>query len=76
MDPTNLESEFGLLRRVVETSGRSLSFTVVQNLDYPDAWQDMLDLIGEANSEGLRGRGQVIGRPWLRASSPAAMAGR
>lgn len=59
----NMDSEFGLLRRVVEKSGRPLSFTVTQILDHPDCWRQMLGLIDEAQADGVPMKGQVIGRP-------------
>jgi len=59
----SVDAEFGLLRRVVEQSGRPLSFTVTQFLDHPESWRQMLTLIDRAQADGLPIKGQVIGRP-------------
>jgi N-acyl-D-amino-acid deacylase len=58
-----MEPEFGLLRRVAEQSGRPVSFTLAQTLDQPDGWRVGLPLLRQANEDGLRIKGQVIGRP-------------
>ncbi|MGE0776363.1 MAG: amidohydrolase family protein [Sphingomonadaceae bacterium] len=63
IDYDDIDDEFGLLRRLVESSGRPLSFTVSQLIDSPDGWRNALRLIGKANDDGLPIRGQVIGRP-------------
>ena len=59
----DMEQEFDLLRRVSERTGRPVSFTLVQTLDQPDAWKRGLPLLKEASQQGLRMKGQVIGRP-------------
>ncbi len=63
IDYEDVDAEFGLLRRVTEDNGLSLTFTVAQILDNPRGWQRALELIGEANREGVNVKGQVIGRP-------------
>jgi N-acyl-D-aspartate/D-glutamate deacylase len=62
-DTPSLEEEFAMLRRVVEKSGRPLSFTVAQKHDDPEGWRKLLKLIDEAVKDGLPIRGQVAPRP-------------
>jgi N-acyl-D-aspartate/D-glutamate deacylase len=62
-DPVNLETDFALLRRVAEQSGRPLSFTLVQIGDFPNRWTRTLQLVEEANRDGVLVKAQVIGRP-------------
>ncbi|HKP60429.1 MAG TPA: amidohydrolase family protein [Polyangiales bacterium] len=57
------DTEFALLRRVVERSGRPLSFSLVQNSRAPEQWQRMLQQLTAANAAGLPMRAQVCGRP-------------
>ena len=58
-----IDEEIALMRRIVERSGRPLSFTLHQRRSAPEAWRHVLDLLAEANADGLPIRGQVIGRP-------------
>jgi N-acyl-D-aspartate/D-glutamate deacylase len=55
--------DFGLLRRLVERSGRPLSLSLMQTSKAPARWSQILGLIEQANAEGLPIKGQVIGRP-------------
>ena len=55
--------DFDMWRRIVETSGRPLSFSLVQRLDAPERWQSLLHQVDLANSEGLKIIGQVCCRP-------------
>jgi N-acyl-D-aspartate/D-glutamate deacylase len=57
------EEEFAMLRRIVERSGRPLSFSLVQNPRQPNQWRTLLELLTEANDAGLTMRAQVAGRP-------------
>ncbi len=57
------ESEFALLRRLVERSGRPLSFSLVQNLRHPDQYKLLLDRLAAATAQGLPMKAQVCGRP-------------
>jgi N-acyl-D-aspartate/D-glutamate deacylase len=57
------EAEFGLLRRLVERSGRPLTLTLLQRNAFPDEWHQLLDRIDAANAEGHRITGQIRGRP-------------
>lgn len=63
IDQDEVDEEFDLLRRLVERSGRPLSLTVAQLLDSPDTWQTLVHKIDAAQADGLRIRGQLIGRP-------------
>ena len=57
------EEEFAMLRRIVERSGRPMSFSLVQNPRHPNQWRTLLERLSEANDAGLTMRGQVAGRP-------------
>lgn len=63
MDLDKLESEYAMLKRVVERSGRPLSFTLADVLYAPTAWHRGLELLDQAREEGLPIKAQVIGRP-------------
>jgi N-acyl-D-aspartate/D-glutamate deacylase len=57
------EAEFGMLRRIVERSGRPLSFSLTQHARVPTQWRRMLSWLTQANEQGLPMRAQVAGRP-------------
>jgi N-acyl-D-aspartate/D-glutamate deacylase len=54
--------EFALLRRIAETAGRPLSFTITAGVR--EDWADSLDCLTDANREGVEMRGQIIPRPF------------
>jgi N-acyl-D-aspartate/D-glutamate deacylase len=56
-------TEFAMLRRLVEISGRPLSFTLLDISIYPGRWQTLLRELERANRDGLPIRGQVAARP-------------
>ena len=56
-------TEFAMLRRLVELSGRPLSFTLLDISLYPGRWQTLLREVERANRDGLPIRGQVAARP-------------
>ena len=56
-------AEFAMLRRLVERSGRPLSFSLVQADRAPDSWKLLLGLLEDATAAGLPIRAQVCGRP-------------
>src|ERR1700689_3946112 len=56
------DSEFALVRQIVERSGCPLSLSLAQNSRDPDAWRDLLRRIEEAVAEGLPIRAQVAPR--------------
>lgn len=52
-----------LNRKLAQTSGRPVSFTLAQNPQRPDAWREILRDMADANAQGLTIRGQVLPRP-------------
>ncbi|MGI9329044.1 MAG: N-acyl-D-amino-acid deacylase family protein [Pseudomonadales bacterium] len=62
-EKTTIEQEVALFAEVARTSGRSCTFTLVQNGDRPEEWRDCLDIVAKANDEGLTLRPQVPSRP-------------
>ena len=52
-----------MLRRIVEASGRPLSFSLTQAPKAPQAWRLLLDALTEATEAGLPMKAQVCGRP-------------
>ncbi|WP_411286975.1 N-acyl-D-amino-acid deacylase family protein [Phenylobacterium sp.] len=57
------EAEFAMLRRLVERSGRPLSFSLVQSPRAPEGWRFLLEKLSEATAAGLPMRAKVAGRP-------------
>ena len=55
--------EFAMLRRIVEASGRPLSFSLVQSPRGPQGYKSMLASLTEATDAGLPIKAQVAGRP-------------
>ena len=62
-DFTDPEMEFAMLRRIVERSGRPLSFTLVQSPIDPQAYRTLLAALDEAVAAGLPMAAQVAARP-------------
>jgi N-acyl-D-aspartate/D-glutamate deacylase len=62
-DFTDPEVEFAMLRRIVERSGRPLSFTLVQSPLDPQAWRLLLAELESAVAAGLPMAAQVAARP-------------
>ena len=56
-------AEFQILRRLVQQSGRPLSMNITQREADPDGWKRLMNMIGEANNDGLSIKGQIMGRP-------------
>jgi len=58
------EAVFAGLRRLVERSGRPLSFSLIEGVFGPLTmrWAEVLDWVAEANAQGLPIKAQVIGR--------------
>jgi N-acyl-D-aspartate/D-glutamate deacylase len=61
-DFDDVEGEFAMLCDWAQTSGRPLSFTLVQRVERPQQWHRLLDLIDGAQRRGLAVRGQVAPR--------------
>ncbi|MDP7380627.1 MAG: amidohydrolase family protein [Alphaproteobacteria bacterium] len=57
------ETEFAMLRRVIEQSGRTAVFSLTQRHDRTTFWRDLLRLAGEAIDDGLSIRPVVAPRP-------------
>lgn len=56
------ESEFGMLRRIIEKCGRTAVFTLNQRHDRPHFWKDLLKYAGEAANDGYSIRPVVAPR--------------
>ena len=56
-------AELAMLRRIVERSGRPLSFSLVQSPKAPAGWKAMLAGLADAVDAGLPIKAQVCGRP-------------
>ena len=54
--------EFAMLRRIVERTGRPLSFTLAQSHAAPDGWRALLAGVERAVDDGLAIRAQVSAR--------------
>src|SRR5579871_6064264 len=57
------QAEFGMLRRVVQRSGRPMSFSLVQSPARPTNYRTLLDKVESAVSAGLQIKAQVAARP-------------
>ena len=53
------ESEFSMLKRLVEKSGLPLTMTLLQRDSWPNEWSELLEKIEAANAEGHLITGQV-----------------
>jgi len=62
-DFTDPEVEFAMLRRIVERSGRPLSFSLVQSPIHPEAYLTLLGALEDAVGAGLAMKAQVAARP-------------
>jgi N-acyl-D-aspartate/D-glutamate deacylase len=59
----SVDGEFAMLRRLVERSGRPMSFSLQQKHGDPDMYRHLLDLTDEAAADGLPIKAQVAVRP-------------
>lgn len=57
------EAEFALLKRMMQESGRPLTFSLLQSPRAPESWRMLLAAVDQAASEGLSIKAQVCGRP-------------
>jgi len=62
-DTPDLETEFAMIRRLVETSRRPLSLSLAQAGRAPDGWRAILSRVEAASRAGLPIRAQVAPRP-------------
>ncbi|MBA4210389.1 MAG: amidohydrolase [Parvibaculum sp.] len=62
-DFREIDHEFSLVEKLVEVSGRPLSFSLVQADVMPDQWRDLLGRLDKAAAKGLPIKAQVQGRP-------------
>ncbi len=61
-DFPDLEPEFAMVRQMAERSGRPMSVSVAQLNDRPEDWRRMLELISEAQADGVALHAQVAPR--------------
>ena len=61
-DFDDVEEEFAMLRRLVATSGRRMTITILQRDNKPEEWRRLTGWIAEANAAGLPMLGQVLTR--------------
>jgi len=59
---TDLDGEFSLLKRIAKESNRRLTLPMSQIHSQPELWRDTLDLIRDANAEGVVIKGQILPR--------------
>jgi N-acyl-D-amino-acid deacylase len=59
----SVEAEFDMLRRIVATSGRPMSFSLQQKHGDPEGYKYLLDLTDDAVADGLPITAQVAARP-------------
>jgi N-acyl-D-aspartate/D-glutamate deacylase len=57
------DAEFAMLRRVVQRSGRPMSFSLIQSPVRPTNYRTLLDKVEEAVASGLAIKAQVAARP-------------
>ncbi|MGE4243113.1 N-acyl-D-amino-acid deacylase family protein [Ramlibacter sp.] len=60
---SNPEAQMALLRSIAQTSGRPVSYTLMQKSHIPDVPEKMLALTRQAQADGLPIRAQVYPRP-------------
>ncbi|HEY1961002.1 MAG TPA: amidohydrolase family protein [Rhizomicrobium sp.] len=62
-DTPDLDTEFAMIRRLVESSRRPLSLSLAQAGRNSDGWREILRRIEDASADGLLIRAQVAPRP-------------
>jgi N-acyl-D-aspartate/D-glutamate deacylase len=62
-DSPDLETEFAMIRTLVETSGRPLSLSLAQGHRVSEGWREILRRVEGAAKDGLPIRAQVAPRP-------------
>ncbi|TZG28635.1 N-acyl-D-amino-acid deacylase family protein [Sphingomonas montanisoli] len=61
-DFDDVDSEFALMRHMVEESGRPLSFSLMQKHERPEDWRRIVAHLGDAVDAGLPMKAQVAAR--------------
>jgi N-acyl-D-aspartate/D-glutamate deacylase len=61
-DYRDVDAEFAIFRRMADESGRPLSTSLAQSSMAPDMYRRVLELLAEANADGLDMRAQVAAR--------------
>ena len=59
----DVDTEFGMIRRLVESSGRPLTLSLAQGLTSANGWRKILGLIEKSSNEGLPIKAQIAPRP-------------
>jgi N-acyl-D-amino-acid deacylase len=62
-DFENPHEEFAMIRRVAEGNDRRLTFSLLQSMDAPNKWRQVLANAEQAAAEGMRVTAQICGRP-------------
>ena len=62
-DFDDMDSEFGIVERMMAESGRPLSVSLLQSMRHPEGWRDLLTRIEQARAGGAPIRAQIAGRP-------------
>lgn len=57
------EQEVELFVEIARASGRNCTFTLAQNGNRPEQWKNCLDIVAQANQEGVMIRPQITTRP-------------
>jgi len=63
LTPERRPGEYRMMRAMMESSGRPLSITILQQNRDPDGWRDFMNMIDEAVADELDMRAQVAPRP-------------
>ena len=56
-------TEFSQIREYIARSGRPFTFSMGQSNQDPENWREFVAFVRQANADGLKVRGQVLGRP-------------
>ncbi len=56
-------AEMALMRRLIDRSGRPLSFSLMDSAQWPGAVDETLELLSDATAEGLPMKAQIFPRP-------------
>ena len=62
-DFDEVDEEIGMLRRIVEKSGRPMTTSILQRDNKPEEWRRIMRAVDAANAQGQQITGQVSTRP-------------